>query len=36
MAELKEQETEGWLQFHSHLPLMEHMFASLKVCDLKV
>ena len=27
---------EGKLQFHSCLRLMEHMFASLKVCNLKV
>ena len=39
MAELKhrqQQETEGKLQFHSHLMLMEHTFASLKVCNFKV
>ena len=39
MVELKDrqqQETERKLQFHSCLTLMEHMFASLKVCNLKV
>ena len=39
MVELKDcqqQEMESKLQFHSRLTLMEHMFTSLKVCNLKV
>ena len=36
LKECQQQEMEGKLQFHSCLTLMEHMFACLKVCDLKV
>ena len=37
MVELKDRlEMEGKLQLHSHLMLMEHKFASLKVFSLKV
>ena len=32
----QQQETEGKLQFHSRLTLMDHMFTSLKFCNLKV
>ena len=36
LTDRKQQETEGMLQFHSCLTLMEHMFASLKVGNFKV
>ena len=36
LKECQQQEMEGKLQFHSCLMLMEHMFTSLKVCNLKV
>ena len=39
MVELKDhqqQEMEGKLQFYSHLTLMEHTFASLKVHNVKI
>ena len=39
MVELKghqQQETEGKLQFHSSLSLMERIFASLKAHNLKI
>ena len=38
MVELKycQTRTEGKMQFHSLLILMEHVFTSLKVCNLKV
>ena len=32
LRDCQQQETEGKLQFHSQLTLMERMFASLKVC----
>ena len=36
LKDRQQQEMEGKLQFHSHLTLMECMFASLKVHNLKV